>query len=77
MEFQNQALKLDIDFRNTRYLRNTRAVLPEYIKRELKMFDLEDTWDATVKAIVIEGRSKKTDKKDEKAKVGKTDEKNK
>lgn len=41
------------------------------------MFDLEDTGDVAVKATVIEGRSKKTDKKDEKVKEGKMNGKDK
>lgn len=60
MEFHNQALKSDIDISGYEMLTKYIGGLAEYIRKELKTFDLKDIGDAMVK-----GRTKKTNKKEE------------
>ena len=59
-EFQNQAMILDIDVDGDAAYMKYFAGLNENIRRELKLFDVSDITDASIKAIAIEGKTPKS-----------------
>ncbi|TXG50795.1 hypothetical protein EZV62_023319 [Acer yangbiense] len=65
-EFHNQALVLDIDVDDYDVFMKYIGGLAEFIRKELKLFTVETIEDATVKAIAIESKNKRIDKRDEK-----------
>ncbi|KAF6158965.1 hypothetical protein GIB67_042046 [Kingdonia uniflora] len=68
--FHNQVLVLDIDVDEYEvFMKYTRG-LSESIRRELKLFTAANIEDATVKAIAIEDKYLKSDKEDDKNKLG-------
>ncbi|CAL2244416.1 unnamed protein product [Prunus armeniaca] len=73
-EFHNQAMVLDIDVDDYDVFMKYTGGLADYIRKELKLFTVDTIEEATVKAIAIEAKNKKTDKKDDRSKpVNKTD----
>lgn len=59
-------LDIDVDDYDI-FMKYTRG-LAYYIRREFKLFNVESIEDATVKAIAIEAKSKRSDKKDDRPK---------
>ncbi|CAL8994908.1 unnamed protein product [Prunus brigantina] len=73
-EFHNQAMVLDIDVDDYDVFMKYTGGLADYIRKELKLFTVDTIEEATVKAIAIEAKNKRTDKKDDRSKpVNKTD----
>ncbi|CAL2259851.1 unnamed protein product [Prunus armeniaca] len=73
-EFHNQAMVLDIDVDDYDVFMKYTGGLADYIRKELKLFTVDTIEDATMKAIAIEAKNKRTDKKDDRSKpVNKTD----
>ncbi|KAK1382534.1 hypothetical protein POM88_020269 [Heracleum sosnowskyi] len=64
-EFKNQATVLDILLEDYSIYMKYVAGLNEYIHNELKLFTIESIHEATVKAIAIEGKLKKSDNKND------------
>lgn len=65
-EFHNQALALDIDENNYEVFMKYIGRLADYIQKELKFFTVEIIGDATMKAISIKAKNKRSDKRDDK-----------
>ncbi|KAL6276832.1 hypothetical protein ACE6H2_020433 [Prunus campanulata] len=55
---------LDIDVDNYDVFMKYTGGLADYIRQELKLFTIDTIEEATVKAIAIEVKNKRTDKKD-------------
>ncbi|CAL9019517.1 unnamed protein product [Prunus brigantina] len=73
-KFHNQAMVLDIDVDDYDIFMKYTGGLADYIQKELKLFIVDTIEEATVKAIAIEAKNKRTNKKDDKSKpVNKTD----
>ncbi|CAL2266527.1 unnamed protein product [Prunus armeniaca] len=73
-EFHNQAMVMDIDVDDYNVFMKYIGGFADYIRKELKLFTIDTIEEATVKAIAIEAKNKRTDKKDDKLKlVNKTD----
>ncbi|CAL2256726.1 unnamed protein product [Prunus armeniaca] len=73
-EFHNQAMDLDIDIDDYDVFMKYTGGLADYIWKELKLFTVDTIEEATVKAIAIEAKNKRTDKRDDRSKpVNKTD----
>lgn len=62
-EFQNQAMILDLDLGDYVIYMKYISGIHEYIRKELKMFSVNTISEASIKAIAIEGRHKKSDSK--------------
>ncbi|CAL2266311.1 unnamed protein product [Prunus armeniaca] len=73
-KFHNQAMVLDIDVNNYDVFMKCIGGLADYIWKELKLFTVDTIEEATMKAIAIEAKNKRTDKKDDRSKpINKTD----
>ncbi|KAF6145652.1 hypothetical protein GIB67_018758 [Kingdonia uniflora] len=66
----NQAFILDIDVKEYEVLMKYTGGLSESIRMELKLFTVENIKDTIVKAIAIDGKYLKSNKKDDKSKSG-------
>lgn len=58
-EFQNQAMVLEITLEKYATFMKYISELQEYIQKELKMFSIDATLEASIKAIAIAGKLKK------------------
>ncbi|CAL2257436.1 unnamed protein product [Prunus armeniaca] len=73
-KFHNQAMVLDIDVDDYDIFMKYTGGLVDYIRKELKLFTVDTIEEATVKAIAIEAKNKRANKKDDRSKrVNKTD----
>ncbi|CAL9019205.1 unnamed protein product [Prunus brigantina] len=73
-EFHNQAMVLDIDVDDYDVFMKYTGGLADYIRKELKLFTVDTIEETTVKAIAIEAKNKRIDKKDDRSKpVNKND----
>ncbi|CAL9001201.1 unnamed protein product [Prunus brigantina] len=67
-EFHNQAMVLDIDVNDYDVFMKYIGGLADYIRKEPKLFTIDTIEEATVKAIAIAAKNKRTDKKDDRSK---------
>lgn len=68
-ELHNQELVLDIDVNDYKVFMKYTESLANYIWKELKLFTIENIEDATIKAIAIEVKNKRLNKRDNKQSI--------